>query len=341
MRSEGYFLTNYGDSKHAFYMQTFELPELKKEEVLIEVESFGLNYADVMARKKLYKAAPPIPCIIGYDIVGKVIKSTSSDQNDWIGKRVVAFTRFGGYARHAVTSVHSIFEIGDIPSNSALSLVTQGSTAIYIANHLLRITNGDKVLVHAAAGGVGSILAQCIKIQGGNVLGIVSNSEKIKALNELSIDAISVERRKDYKSIVLDYFKSSTIDVSLNAVGGKTIKHDLSLLGSGGRLVSFGGADLSSTNGNFFSKIHFLLNMGFVMPIALMMQSKSILGVNMLKIGDDKPSLLNSCLAESIQLFLNNEIKLLEGTEFHHTNLSEAHLFLESRKSIGKINVYW
>ena len=112
MNSEGYFLVKKGKAEKAFELRTFELPLLKSNEVLIEVEAFGLNYADVMARLGLYRDAPPFPALIGYEVVGRVIEVKDDAHAKWIGKRVLAFTRFGGYAKHAITQVDACVEVG-------------------------------------------------------------------------------------------------------------------------------------------------------------------------------------------------------------------------------------
>ena len=91
-------LEKIGDSNEAFSVKEVDEPSaLEEDEVLIEVEAFGLNFADVMARRGLYNDAPPLPSILGYDVVGKVRKSGAQGGDFLIGKRVVAMTRFGGF----------------------------------------------------------------------------------------------------------------------------------------------------------------------------------------------------------------------------------------------------
>ena len=111
MKSEAFFLTNYGEAKQAFQLQAFELESLSSSEVLIEVEAFGLNYADVMARNKLYREAPPLPCVLGYEVVGRIIQVGNTSSNELIGKRVLAFCRFGGYAKHVKVPNYAFVEI--------------------------------------------------------------------------------------------------------------------------------------------------------------------------------------------------------------------------------------
>ena len=97
-KTEAIVLVQKGKPEIAFKRQEIELKELNDHEVLIESEAFGLNYADVMARNGLYKEAPPMPCVIGYEVVGKIVQIGKNVNSNWIGKRVLGFTRFGGYA---------------------------------------------------------------------------------------------------------------------------------------------------------------------------------------------------------------------------------------------------
>ncbi len=90
-------LIRHGSAKDVFKDVEVPKPTLKKEQdVLIKVTAFGLNYADVMARKGLYRAAPALPSILGYEVVGEIVEVKDQTNKSWIGKRVLAMTRFGG-----------------------------------------------------------------------------------------------------------------------------------------------------------------------------------------------------------------------------------------------------
>ena len=307
MKSFGYFLVKYGKSSSAFEKREFQLLELKDDEVCIEIESFGLNYADVMARNKLYGEAPALPCILGYDVVGRITKIGKNISAEKIGKRVLAFTRFGGYAKHVNTPIHAVVEIDDIPSNKALALGTQYVTAYYMCNYLINIHKNDGVLIHAAAGGVGQALVQFCKAKGAIVYAKVGAESKIKIVEELGADFVINYKKEDYFKQMLYLLKDNRLQTSFNPIAGASFKKDLKLLGSGGKIILFGGSERSGKHWGILSSLNFVRKMGILLPITLMMKSKSILGVNMLKI---------------------------EGEE-----LAKAHDLLESGISIGKISV--
>ena len=334
-------LIKKGDSNQAFKLTDLNLADPKTGEVQIEVEAFGLNYADVMARQGLYRDAPPMPCVIGYEVVGKVCRVGDENNKDLIGSRVLAFTRFGGYSQLVNTSVLAITQIENMDAGVALSLATQYVTAYYMCEYLLNIHQEDKVLVHSAAGGVGTALIQLLKLKGAYVIAKTGSDEKIDYLNEQGADLVINYRKKEYQEEVLKFTNNEKIDVSFNPVAGSTFKKDLSILSSGGRIVLFGGSERSGKKWGVFSTLNFLRKMGLVIPVGLMMGSKNILGVNMLKIADNKPLVLQKCMQELIKLAKDNQISPHVGASFKSEELAKAHDLLESGKSIGKIIVLW
>lgn len=339
MRTEGYFIVQTGAPDKAFELRSFELRQPNRDEVVIEVESFGLNYADVMARRGLYNDAPPLPAIVGYEVLGRIHAVGSEDQSELIGKRVVAFTRFGGYARHVIAGSNAFVVVGDEPAIELLALTTQGVTAFYMASYLAPVRPGDRVLVHAAAGGVGTLLIQLACMQGAEVIAKVGSDHKMNLVKELGASHAVNYKTTDYAAYLAD--KCCKIDVSFNPVGGSTFKKDMSLLNAGGRMVIFGGSELGQGKFGIFSKLNFVRKMGLIIPVGLMMSSRNILGVNMLRIADNKPELIKTCLNGMMELYREGKIKPVPGEEFPATELSRAHELLESGRSIGKICVTW
>ena len=104
-------LVRKGKPETAFELREIAMPEPSKEQVLIKVEAFGLNFADIMARKGLYEDAPPMPSILGYDVVGTIIKKGENVTGLQTGQRVLALTRFGGYAEFAVTDARAVIPV--------------------------------------------------------------------------------------------------------------------------------------------------------------------------------------------------------------------------------------
>ena len=126
------YLVKNGDAATAFELRETADPIPSSGEVRIKVEAFGLNYADVMARNGLYREAPPLPCVLGYEVVGRIDQVGENVPNDLLGQRVVAFTRFGGYAEYAITNPQAFTRIDDLDAGAALSIATQYVTAYYM-----------------------------------------------------------------------------------------------------------------------------------------------------------------------------------------------------------------
>lgn len=294
-----------------------------------------------MARQGLYREAPKMPSVIGYEVVGEIIEVGKALSKEIIGKRVLAFCRFGGYAKHVITEEHAFVPIDDAPAEDALALCTAGATAYYMAYYQTKIHKGDRVLVHAASGGVGSLLVQMAVNQGAVVFAKVGQTDKEQIVKDLGAHHVINYRKVDYQNEINETLTKERLDISFNPVAGDTFVKDWQLIGSGGRLVLFGGSQLSYGRLGILSSLNFLRRMGILLPIALMMRSKSVLGVNMLKIADFKPHVLQLCMQEVMKMYLNKEIKPIVGGLFSVNEIAKAHELLSSGKSSGKIIVSW
>lgn len=341
MKTEAMVLVRKGAAEQAFERRPIELRQLAAKEVMIESEAFGLNYADVMARRGLYREAPPMPCVIGYELVGTIVEVGSDADAKLIGQRVVAFCRFGGYGKHVITWDYAVVPIGDMKAEEALVLCTQAVTAYYMAEYLSPIQPGEKVLIHAAAGGVGTILIQLAKQKGATVFAKIGDESKRNLVKELGADYVVNYRQADYGLEITKILGNDRLDVSYNPVGGSTSKIDMHLLGSGGRLVLFGGSELGRAKWGIFSTLNFVRKMGMIIPVGLMMRSKSILGVNMLKIADNRPKVLQHCLLQVVDLYKQGKIKPQVGGVYPIENMHQAHADLEGGKTVGKLTVKW
>jgi NADPH:quinone reductase-like Zn-dependent oxidoreductase len=145
---------------------------------------------------------------------------------------------------------------------------------------------------------------------------------------------------EDYLKTIEAHLGKQQLSASFNAVGGKSAKTDLKLLGPGGRLFLFGGADLATRKG-LFGKLSFLWKMGIVLPIGLMMQSKNILGVNMLKIAETQPQLIQNSMAEMLRMYQIGQLKLPNVASYHFSDFTKAHDVLGQGQTTGKVVVSW
>ncbi len=334
------YLTKKGDAFTSFEQREVPRPQPGKGQALIKVEAFGLNFADVLARRGMYKEAPPLPSLLGYDVAGTIEQLGDGVTGFNVGDRVMAMTRFGGYAEYAVTQALAMAKIPDsINIASATALTTQYCTAYYASAYVTNLFKGDSVLVQSGAGGVGTALIQYAKYKGCQIFATAGSSEKIEYLKKCGVHHPINYKTQDFAEEVKKITGKNGVDVIFDAVGGKSVKKGMGLLNSGGRLICYGAADLSDRN--IFGKLKSVVDFGIYHPIFLMMPSKSIIGVNMLKIADNKPLVIQRCLQQVVEL-VNQGVFIPEvGKVFGAAEIGAAHDFLEKRKSIGKVVVQW
>jgi NADPH2:quinone reductase len=333
-------LINTGDAARAFEIREVPKPVPQKDEVLIKVAAFGLNFADVMARRGMYKEAPPIPAILGYDVAG-TIEATGESVSDFrAGDRVTAMTRFGGYAEYAVTKASAVALIpAAMDEPTATALTTQYCTAYFAAAEMVNLHRGDKVLVQSGAGGVGTALIQYASYKGCEIFSTAGSDAKLQYLSSLGVQHPINYTTQDFEKEIKSLTNGKGVDVIFDAVGGASVKKGFRSLAAGGRIVCFGAADMNDKN--IFGKIKAALAFGFYHPVMLMVPSKSIIGINMLRIADEKSDLIQRCLQEVIRLTGEYVFKPTIGKVFRVNEIAAAHEYLEKRKSMGKVVVTW
>lgn len=337
---QAWTLTAHGDPMRVLQLREHAMPVPGPEQVRIRCEGFGLNYADVMAVKGLYREAPPLPSVLGYEVVGVVDALGERVPPALLGQRVVAMTRFGGYAEFAVTDHRALAVIDPaLPLGEAAALATQGCTAWYAARVLCPLRAGERVLVHSAAGGVGQWLVQLAVRSGCQVYVVASGSTKGEHLRSLGAHHVVDRALGDPHAQLSRLLGSARLDVSFNAVGGSAFSKDLRLLGSGGRLVTYGGAERGGLGA--LGTLRFVWRMGLIIPIFLMMKSRSILGINMLRIAEDRPALMAECLAHLVAAQRTSGLRAHVHATYPANDLPAALAALGSGTTMGKLVVRW
>lgn len=338
---QAYFLTRHGAASTAFTLQEMPTRPLRDHEVRIASEGFGLNFADVMARLGQYPECPPLPTVIGYEAVGKVIETGAAVTHVTPGQRVLAFTRFGGYAQEVITSGRGVMPIPDSwDIGFATALATQYATAWYAACYVTNLHPGERVLIHAAAGGVGTALIQLALHHGCEVFGTAGSPEKIEHLKKTGVHHAINYRQQPFESAVKTILGSERLDVIFDPIGGHVSRQGYKLLSSGGRLVCYGAAGLTGKT-NLLQKMRFAWQFGLYHPVQLMMRSKSFIGVNMLKVGDYRPEALQYTMQQVVKGAQEGYLKPENATIYRADQLATAHEALQTRKTIGKVAIQW
>lgn len=339
MKSRACILVRYGDSKRAFEAREIDVPDPGPGEIRIRSEAFGLNYADVMARLGLYREAPSPPALIGYETLGVVEAVGSGVDLKMVGKRVVAFCRFKGYAAYVNTSALASMEIpNDWESGKALAMVTQYSTAWYASMIATTLREKEWVLINSAAGGVGTALMQIARWKKCRIIGTSRSDSKLKMIRDAGADE-ALDYRDAHFTQRLKKISGGGMDVAFDAVGGTTFRKSFRALTPTGRMVAFGAASRSDLH--FLPVLRLVLQFGFMHPALLMMQSRSMIGINMLRVSEHQPYLLRESLEQVCRLTQEGVLQPVTGKIFPASALAEAHEWLGSGMSHGKIVLTW
>jgi len=234
-----------------------------------------------------------------------------------------------------------VFPVPDsFPSGVAVALATQYSTAYFLSHNMANLQENDKVLIHAAAGGVGTALVQMALHKECIVFGTCGSSNKIEYLKKNGVHHPINYRENDFEEAVRKVIGKHGLDAVFDPVSGKSVKKDYRLLGTGGRVFSFGVSSMNQTK-SIFGKLRVLWQFGLYHPVQFLRNSKGIVGINMLKIAAENPAKITKVMQSAIRLTEEGILNPYVGGEYTVEEIGKAHAFLESRKSIGKIVVKW
>jgi NADPH2:quinone reductase len=289
-------------------------PQPGEGAVVIDVTAAGVNWADTHHADNTYLAPAEVPMVPGGEVVG-----TTSD-----GKRVVALLGGGGYAEKAVAHPAAMWEVpAGVTDAQALALVLQGTTAWHLLRTSAALREGESVVVHAAAGGVGTLAVQLAKRFGaGRVIGVASSEEKRALAERLGADATVDSSAGDLKQALIDANGGKRVDVVLEMVGGETFAQSLSALDHFGRLVHFGQAAREGAPQ--------------VDPGRLMATSRGVIGfwlVHMLQ----RPEMLREALDDMFAAVQAGELEPIVGGEYPLAEARRAHEDIRSRTTTGKL----
>lgn len=335
------YLIKHGEASESFELRNDPSQALKEGQIRVAVEASGLNFADVMARRGLYKPAPKPPSVLGYDICGRITACGEKVKGLKTGDRVAAITLFGGYTSEAVIPAFSALKIDEeTPKGVACALMTQGITAYIASRHLINFLTGDRILVHAAAGGVGSLITQMAKHKGCEVWGTASK-EKHDFIRENGVDHPVDYRNEDFYAVIKKECPEG-LDVVFDNLGGNSFKKGLKLLRPGGRIVSYGAANQNKgKHSGLLNTLKVGLGFGFYSPIPFIQKSQSLIGLNLLAISKGRPERQQKFMQDVYRLYKEGILSPRADHVFPAKEVGKAHVFMEERKSMGKIILTW
>jgi NADPH:quinone reductase-like Zn-dependent oxidoreductase len=325
-------ITKHGDLSVLQTQDRPDPPPPSAGQARIAVRAAGVNFADHLARVGLYPDAPKPPCVVGYEVAGTIEAVGDGVDPARVGERVFGGTRFGGYAE-----IVNIAAADAIPLPESLSFEQGAAIPVNYATAWAALHGygslraGERVLIHAAAGGVGIAAIQLAKAGGAEIHGTASPGKHAR-LAEFGVDR-AIDYRKDgwWKGL-------PPYDIVLDAMGGKSLKRSYDLIRPGGRVIAYGfSAMQQGEKRSLRTALPQLLPMlrGFNL-VKQLSDSKAVIGLNMLKLWDDRGSLepwigpLSAALADGVAVPVVHE-----AVPF--ANAAQAHRILAARENVGKV----
>ncbi|MEV4598455.1 zinc-binding dehydrogenase [Amycolatopsis sp. NPDC049253] len=295
-----------------------ELPEPTPDngQVLIDVDRVGVNYADTHQAENSYLAPSKLPLVPGGEVVGR-----TQD-----GRRVVALLNGGGgYAEKAVAESAMAFEVPEgVDDLNALSMLVQGATAWILLRKNAHLEPGESVVVHAAAGGVGSIAVQLAKVWGaGRVIATASSDEKRELALQLGADVAVDSKAENMTETLMQANNGKRVDVVLDMVGGTTTDQSIAALAPFGRLAFYGMA------GRQQPKPVELRN--------LLGHSTTVTGMWLPHVFRLPGNVFGTALTELFTLIQDGKLRAIAGGEYALADARAAHEALRSRGTVGKL----
>lgn len=291
-----------------------DVPDLEPHDGfdVVSVTAAGVNYADTHQTDNSYLSAQQLPFVPGSEVVG-----TTAD-----GRRIAALVGTGGYAEQALVHPMGAFAVPDAVTDAqALAVMVQGMTAWHLLRTSAHLAPGDSVVVHAAAGGVGTLAVQLAKTWGaGRVIGVASSAEKRSLAERLGADATVDAGADDLEQALKDANDGKGVDIVLEMVGGPTFDASLAALAPFGRLVTFGMASRTPPSP--------------IDPGMLMTGNRAVIGFWLAKA---TPEMMHTAMGDLLEQVAAGDLEPIVGGSYPLADARRAHEALLSRRTTGKL----
>lgn len=297
-------------------------PEPGPQEVLIEVSRAGVNFADTHTRENSYVRKATLPLVPGGEVAGLVVSAPPASGLSE-GRRVVALTGLGGYAQYAIApSAHTFAVPEGVDDGTALALIIQGTTAWHLYRTAARVGEGESVVVHSAAGGVGSLAVQLGRPLGaGRVIAVASSPEKRDFALELGADVAIDSDVEGLTERLVEANGGREVDAVFDMTGGETFERSYRALAHFGRIVVCG---ISSREPNRISSG------------SLLRHSRSLVGFYLFHCLE-RPGMFDEALSDLFARVAAGEVTARVGATYPLERAAEAHVEMAERRTTGKV----
>jgi NADPH:quinone reductase-like Zn-dependent oxidoreductase len=330
-------IPKYGE---ASVLEVRDFPDLKPGpgELRIAVKAAGLNFAEVSARQGLYPDAPKPPCVVGYEVAGVVDALGPGAQGFKPGDRVWAMTKFNGHAEQVCVPIALVRRMPEAMSfEQAAAMPVVYSTALLLVSHYGRLREGERVLIHMAAGGVGlAALQLCRRVPGVTIFGTASAS-KHAYLKEQGLHHPIDYRSLDFEQEVMKLSGGKGVHLVLDPMGGGNWRKNYRLLAPLGRLMLFGLANATRPGSrSLLLALSQIIQAPRWSPLALMNENRAVMGLNLGHLFGEAET-IKSGLDELERLCAEGAIRPTVDQVFPFSKAADAHRRIEGRANIGKV----
>ena len=316
-------------------------PPVGADEVRIAVKAAGINFADLMARSGVYPDAPDPPCVVGYEVAGEIESVGAGVESHAVGDRVIAGTRFGGYAEMVtVKAADAIALPHKLSFEQGAAFPVNYGTAWAALMIMGGLRDGDRALIHAAGGGVGIAATQIAKHAGAEVFGTASAS-KHDAIRAQGVDHAIDYRSQDFAVEAMRITGGVGLDVIIDAVGPSSFKKDYKILRAGGRLIMYGLSEVQTGDKRDLPAVLRglvrmpLATMPWWKSLQVMSENKGVFGLNMLGWWDAEG--LDRVLEPLSAGLESGDYTPVVAEAFPFERAPDAHRFIAERKNVGKV----
>lgn len=310
-------------------------PEVRPGEVLIRVKDAGINFADLFARQGLYPDAPAPPFTPGLEVSGEIAGLGPEVKGFHEGQRVMAVVAHGGYAEKVAAPASVTVALPEgMNFSSAAALPVNYLTAYHMLFYMGSIRPGERVLIHAAAGGVGLAAIELAKIAGAETYGTASGS-KFDFLRQRGVAHLIDYRTHDFEEEVRRLTHGEGVDIVLDAVGGESFEKSYRLLRPAGRLFVFGfSAAMTGPDRSYVKAAANYLRLPNFDPLKMFRENRAVLGVHL---GRLPAAILQLEYEALLRFFAEGRIRPHVDKIFPLDQAPAAHSYLHERKNIGKV----
>ena len=296
-------------------------PTVAPGRAVVEVAAAGVNFIDTYHRSGLYPV--DVPFVLGLEGSGRVVGVGGGVDDDLVGARVAWCSVPGSYAEAVAAPVDALVRVPDaVPDDVAAAVMLQGLTAHYLVSDTFPLAEGHRCLVHAAAGGVGSLLVQLAKAKGAEVFATAGGPDKVALAAGFGADHVIDYRARSFKEAIEEIGGPRPLDVVYDGVGAATFDDGLDLLAPRGLMVAFGNAS------------------GPVAPLDILRLSRGgSLYVTRPTLGTHTatPEALRARAADLFRSITAGSLRVTIGKQFPLERARDAHAALEGRQTVGKV----